>query len=288
MRNPRQNWIVGTVILSLILCVAAWFVVITPKLDSAAELDTQADGLKRDNAVLETKVKKLADQFTRIEQFRAELAALQVQLPVEGSVPAIVRDLDSMADATEVSISAINVSDGQEIIAASGEKKKELDSIDAAVRGKGDGEGDGEKTEGGTSDADKSADDKSADEKGADEKAAASKTAAKEPQSLLVSFPTSITFTGSFDEARTFLAGLQHGLPRFFLVSGIEATSLAEGESESGEKVEDGDVEFIVSGAFFLYTNEPGKLKGDFSQPFELPQGSDNPFRRSIDVADGE
>ncbi len=283
MRNPRQNWIVGTVILSLLLCVAAWFVVITPKLDSASELRAQADGLKRDNAVLQTKVKKLADQFTRIEQFRAELAALQVQIPVDGSVPSIVQDLDSMAEAAEVSISAINVNDGQEVVAASGEKKKELDSIDAAVRGNGDAKGDDEKKEGTSSDADKAT-----DEKAADEKAAATKAAAKEPQSLLVSFPTSITFTGSFDEARTFLAGLQQGLPRFFLVSGIEATSLAEGESESGEKVEDGDVEFIVSGAFFLYTNEPGKLKGDFSQPFELPQGSDNPFRRSIDVADGE
>lgn len=288
MRNPRQDWIVGTVILSLLLGVAGWFVVITPKLDAAAELNTQADSLKQDNAVLQTKVKKLAEQFTRIEDFRAELAALQVQIPIEGAVPKLVADLDKLADATKVKVSAINVSDGEEVTAASGDKKKELESLDATVRGNAGEEGDGDKK----ADADKadttSDADKAEGDKEADDKAAAKKSTSKVPTDLLVSFPTAITFTGTFDEARNYLHAIQEKLPRYFLVSDIEATSLAAGESDSGEKVDDGDVEFIVSGAFFLYTDAGTKAASDFAEPFELPgrTGKDNPFRRGIDVAD--
>lgn len=274
MRNPRRTWIVGTVVVALLLCVGGWFAVISPKRASAAELDDQAASLEQQNSVLQVKVAKLRDQFNRIDDLRAELAALQAKMPVDGTVPALVRQLDSLADEAGVTVASIVVNQAEEVAAASGEKQKELESLDATVRGDAEAGAEGEEGASAPTDTEPVP-------------SAAGKQAST--TEVVVGFPTSITFSGSFDEATDYVMALQEAMDRYFLVSGLEATSLVAGDEDApGAAVEDGDVTYVITGSFFLYTDFKSALLAELGEVYELPapDAGRNPFAREIAVAE--
>lgn len=282
MRNPRQTWIAGAVVVSLVLVLAGWFVLVQPRRTQAADLNTQADTLAASNASLASKVAELRKQFAQLDDFKAELAALQVRLPYDGAVPKLLEDLDKLAEDNEVLLESVFVSPAQEIGVLTGDRKKEADSVADTIKG--------------TAGKDKDTKDKEAKDAGGKEPSADASSAgttdeatakpkAAEAGEKLVAFPTSLKFYGSFNEASGFLDAIQTKLPRYFLASNIEATSL-EKQEVLGRNLEDGDVEYVVTGAFYIFTDKSANLDPADEGDLKLPsrKDSDNPFSREIDA----
>ncbi|MGP7960988.1 hypothetical protein ACTVCO_09285 [Sanguibacter sp. A247] len=281
MRNPRKAWIAGAVVLALVLMALGWFVLVQPKREKAAELNTQADQLHSGNVQLAAKVATLAKQFDNIDAFRAELAALKVRLPADGAVPQLLADLDKLADdAGVLQISAV-VSDAQEVVTLSGDRVKEADSVSDTIKGSAgkDAKKDTEKESAGA--------DGEAVKEGENK---AAKPASKKPDPAgdkLVAFGTTLTFYGTYNEANDYLDAIQKKLPRYFLVSSVEATSLTK-DKILDRDLDDGDVEYVVSGAFYILTDKTLDLDPVDDGEIKLPErkASDNPFSREL-KADG-
>ena len=83
-----------------------------------------------------------------------------------------------------------------------------------------------------------------------------------------------------------YLAAIQTGISRYFLVSNVEATSLSAKEV-FGRELEDGDVEYVITGAFYVYTDKDALLDEPLEEgqtEITLPErgADDNPFSREL------
>ncbi|QIK83576.1 hypothetical protein [Sanguibacter sp. HDW7] len=281
MRNPRKTWIAGTVIVSLVLVLAGWFLLVQPKRTQAAELNVQADGLVAANVSLAAKVATLRKQFAQLDDFKAELAALQVRLPFDGAVPRLIVDLDKLAEESEVMLTSASVGQAQEVATLTGDRKKEADSVTDTLKGSTDDAKKDDAKDDGTAKGDEAKE--SSD--GTPSAEPSAKPKADAASEKLVAFTTTLTFYGTFNEASAYLDAIQTKLPRYFLVSNVEATSLEEQEV-NGRKLEDGDVEYVITGAFYIFTDKNQSLdpyeEGETEIKLPSRKDSDNPFSRDI------
>ena len=98
MSAPRSGpWIGGTVAVSLTLGLAGWFLAISPTLATASETRTAAQAQEDQNGVAEARIASLKEQFTQIDQLKAELAAMRLQIPTSYDLAAYQRELTTLA-----------------------------------------------------------------------------------------------------------------------------------------------------------------------------------------------
>jgi hypothetical protein len=103
MAIPRMRLILA-VVLSLAIVVLGWVLGAAPQLTAAslaradrAVVETQNDGHR-------VRLVQLQDQFSRIDETRAELAALQRQVPTGNQLPDFVDDVTAIAVAHSVEV----------------------------------------------------------------------------------------------------------------------------------------------------------------------------------------
>lgn len=116
MPKTRGAWIALAMFISIVLAVFTWFFFVSPKFDEKSILADQEAGLVLENNELETRVTTLRAQFARIDEFRAELAQLQVRVPTTADTEDLVAELDAAASKHDVILQAVAAETAQSLI----------------------------------------------------------------------------------------------------------------------------------------------------------------------------
>ncbi|VTR75591.1 hypothetical protein [Cellulomonas hominis] len=244
-------WIAGTVFLALVLLAGVWLLLVEPVMTKAAEDTMSAEQQRQQNDLLELEIVKLADDFTHLDEFKAELAALRLEMPVTGDGASISRELQALATASGVTITSVAPSVPQVFVSAA--------AAAAPV-------------------ADAAAEDTTTTEVTDD--AAATTAPAPTAVSGLYTVPITINSVGSYDGSVAFLRSVQSNASRLYLVSSITAqTQEAQGASGGRPATAAGDVELTITGyAYVLTDGSTVVVEPETGAALPVPSGQPNPF----------
>lgn len=222
----KSTWVGGTIFVGLVIIVAAWFFAIQPTMAAAAEVRDQAESTRAQNELLELKVAQLKADSAKLPEYKAELAAVQQQVPTKAMLAEYLRQLDQIAVAHSVTLTTVAPSVPQPVVLA-------MPAVTAPVPEPTEEE---EKSE-------------SSDEVPVE---AAPPVGVNGPTGF-TAIPISITALGSYDNTLAFLNDVQNGTQRLFLVTGFVGTSQKQQDASSGKPATNpGDQELIITG--YLYT----------------------------------
>lgn len=244
-----KMWIAGTVVLALLLLAGSWLLLIEPVMVRAAEDTASAEQQREQNDLLELELVKLADEFTRLDEYKAELADLRLEMPVTGDGASISRELQDLATAAGVTITMVAPSVPQVFVPAEAAAAAVTDTA----------------TEDGTA------------VDGADD--AVATTAPPAPTGLFT-VPITISSVGSYDASVAFLRSVQTGASRLYLVSSINAqTQDEQGASGGRPATAAGDVELTITGYAYVLTDGTAPVpEEDADTALPTPAGQPNPF----------
>ena len=218
----RASWIGATVFGSLVIVVASWFLAINPTLSAASDVRAQTAQVRSQNDALTAEVAKLKSDFAKLGDYKAQLAAIQVQIPSTAQLSDYLRQLDAIAAAHSVTVTAITPGTPTAVKAAAQPAPAAAATPAPSATASGTGT-----TSSGTA------------------------TASGVPAGF-TSIPMSVTVIGGYDNTLAFLSDLQTATPRLFLVSGFSATGQQDAAASGGKpKTSLGDQELVITG--FLY-----------------------------------
>ncbi|QHT55832.1 hypothetical protein GXP71_06890 [Cellulomonas sp. H30R-01] len=247
----KSTWIGGTVFIGLVMAVAAWFLAISPTLAAAAELRTEAQQTREQNDLLDLRVKKLAADFAKLPEYRAQLDALRTQIPVEANLAAYIRELDAIAVAHSVTLVGVSPSTAQAVVVAPPAAAPAAETPAGEVPAEGSTEATG-----------------ATDGTGA---TAAPEQAAGAPAGF-AAIPFSITALGTYDNVIAFLSDIQNATPRLFLVTGLVGTAQDQADAGAGRPATaPGDLELIISGQTYVLPDALAVPPTEEAAPPALP-----------------
>lgn len=120
LRTRTSRWTMGTAVLCMLLLVVAWLLLISPRRSRAADLDGQNAGAQQENRQLQLRIENLRAQAAQLPTYRAELAGILRQLPPTAAMPQFLRDLDSLAASSGVTVNTFTPSGSSALKATAG------------------------------------------------------------------------------------------------------------------------------------------------------------------------
>ncbi len=214
-----------TVLACLVLAVATWFLLVSPRLANASQVREQAESSRSANDALELQIAQLKAQYAELPEKRAELAAIQTQMPESAAMPDLVRSLDQIAGAAGVSLDEVTPATAVVLAPTAG-----TGQAAAGQTASGSGEADAAATD-------------------------AAATPGATPVATgptVIAIPISISVTGDYFETVAFLKKLQTEIPRVALVDSIKVTH------SDGTGAVDGVVALHISGSVFALRGVDG------------------------------
>jgi hypothetical protein len=192
--SSTRTWSAGAAAVSILLVVAAWFLLIGPKRSDAAALKQQRVTQVATNQQLQLDISQLKAQSASLPAKQAELAVIQRQLPNNPALPTLIRNLSSIADQAGLTLTSI------------------APGAPTAVPSAG----------------------ASTPANGATGSATSGTAAASATPSSVVAIPVTIITTGSYAENELFLQKLQTSVTRAFLVQGLTLAPGTAANASSG------------------------------------------------------
>lgn len=237
--TKTRAWIAGTVVVGLLLAVAAWFLLISPKRAEAADTREQTVAAQAQNEQLREDIAELKADFAKLPRYEAELAAMRRALPEEDQLNLLIRDIEARSTATNVQLFSI---------------KPATPVVYEGVAG-----GAGTVTPAAAA---------------GNAAAAPAPGAAATPVAggVLVQVPVEITVKGQFHNSEAFLRSLQQDVTRDYLVTGLEITPI-EGD-EPGFTAVNGDVQVVITGYVFAFTDAANAQTGAVTPAAAPAQGA--------------
>ena len=212
MTRTRQ-WTVGTALLVVLMLVAGWFLLISPKRSEAADLQTQTTAQMAQNASLQNQIAVLQSQAKNLPAQQAELAAIRQHLPDNPALPGLVRSLTDAAAKSGVTLASLAPSTPA---AAPAPKTTAPSGTSATAPATGTGQ-------------------------------SAAAAAAAAAGATLQMVPIVVTVTGSYYDTEQFLNKVE-GLTRSFLVTGF---SVAPAQTQASSGTSTGDLTMAIQGRVF-------------------------------------
>jgi Tfp pilus assembly protein PilO len=260
-KTRAGGWIAGTIVLVLAMSAAIWFLVAQARFESAAATTLEVQDTRARNDLLRVQLAKLKEDFERLDEYKAELATLRTQVPSSPDLSGYTRALDSLAAANGVTIvdQSPGISEAVVVVGAA----TDAPATDTSAS-----------TDGSTS-----TDAADSTSEGA---ATVSESAASPVPDGMVAVPMSFRVLGTYDGVSAFLAGVQQGLPRLFLVTALDGTSQDAADAGGGRPaVADGDLELNVTGYLYVLVDQTTVVEPGAEEPTEtpaLPSSPRNPF----------
>ena len=261
MRTSKAGgWIAGTAFVGVVVLALAWFLAISPVLDSASQTRQQVVSQQSQNTMTQVKIAGLKKQFAQLDTLKAQLAAVRLQVPTTSDLAVYQQQLAAVALAHQVTVTSIQVSSAAPVIPV---VAKAAATPTAA----------------------------SASSNAAAANAAATdttKTATTAPAASpgLYSLATSIDVLGSYQHVAGFLQDLQTGTQRLFLVTGITGTSQQASAASGGRPaVATGDLDLVITGSLYVLTDDSPKpsTTTPATKPtppaLPVPDPAKNPFK---------
>ncbi|GEL97157.1 hypothetical protein [Cellulomonas terrae] len=220
----KSTWIGGTIFVALMILVAAWFLAISPTFAAASEVRAQAEATVQSNEMLELQVAKLKADFEKLPEYREELAGLQVQIPTEPHLSDYLRQLDAIAVAHSVTLTAISPSAPQAVVVTPPVADVAAAPVDGAAP----------------------------PAEGAEVPAAPVAPEVPVTPSGLTSIAFTLTAVGTYDNVMAFTSDLQNATPRLFLVTTLNGTAQKDTPASGGRPATvPGDVELVIGGLVY-------------------------------------
>ena len=92
-----RAWTVGAALVAVLLFVAGWFLLVSPKRSDAAALRVQAAKLDQDNATARANINRLKALAAELPAQQANLAAVRGHIPDNPELPSLIRSLTDLA-----------------------------------------------------------------------------------------------------------------------------------------------------------------------------------------------
>jgi len=107
LANRTSRWSIAAALLCIVLLAASWFLLISPRRADASDIRSQTTAAEDQASLLRVKIAELKAEFADLPKQLAELKAIKKQLPPTANIPAWVRDMQSSAAETGVSLDSI-------------------------------------------------------------------------------------------------------------------------------------------------------------------------------------
>ena len=114
--DKLKQWVTLTVLASIMILAAGWFLLVSPKKGEATELNTQAASQVSANAVLTTQLQVLQAQAKELPEKQADLARVAAKIPENPSLPTLIRALT--AASTTAGVELVSVTPGPPAVVA--------------------------------------------------------------------------------------------------------------------------------------------------------------------------
>ncbi|WP_136520033.1 MULTISPECIES: hypothetical protein [Cellulomonas] len=260
MRSAKGTWIGGTVLVSLLLLVATWFLLVAPQTTATAEVRDEIMATEQSNELLELQLVQLRADFEKLPEHRAELATLQTQIPPTARISDYLREVEQLATTHGVTITSVGPGVPQVLEPA-------VAAAPAAPADAGtaptEGAGDAGVTDAGAADA--------SGTEATDPAVAPVPTGPAVPAGM-VAVPISLTVVGGYEPTLAFLGALQDGSPRLLLVSSLTATGQKQAEAGGGRPATvAGDQELVLTGFVYVLPDALAVPPAPEAEPTPLP-----------------
>jgi Tfp pilus assembly protein PilO len=105
--SRTRSWTLGAVALSLVILLAGWFLLVSPKRSQASDLQAQSAAVQEQNATLTTQIATLKAMNQNLPQQEAKLAQIRQHLPDNPALPGLIRSLSDIAKASGVQLNSL-------------------------------------------------------------------------------------------------------------------------------------------------------------------------------------
>lgn len=102
-----RTWYIGAVAAALVIVLAGWFLLISPKRAEADDLRAQATTQEQANAQLRGQIDTLKAASTGVPAQDAGVAAVAVKIPANPALPTLIRQLNALSVSTDVEIESV-------------------------------------------------------------------------------------------------------------------------------------------------------------------------------------
>lgn len=253
--GTARTWTLATVLISVIIVLAAWFLLVSPVLAEASDTNAEAQAQEEANDLERVAVDKLRVQYEDIDLYEAELAALQEQITTTQRYADLQRLVASIAEEHDVVVTSLQFGTAEDlpVVLAAEEDTTQPDPAASA-------EPDPEATA---------------------EAGAAADAGPRSAVQGLYSISVNVSFRGDYNAVLGALSDLQHGDQRIVLITSVSLQA-ADGD-ESG----DAATELLLGGETFVLADPKASVDGaapdqtdESAAPAmpELPQSTDNPL----------
>ena len=107
LSTRTSRWVAATAVLSVVLVAATWLLLIGPRRGEAARLREERVSVQASNDNLRLQIAQLKAQFAQLSTKQAELASVQQQLPPTAEIPALVRNINTIAGTAGVRLDSL-------------------------------------------------------------------------------------------------------------------------------------------------------------------------------------
>lgn len=107
LSNRTSRWSMATALICVVVLAASWFLLISPRRAEATQIRGQVTAAGEQASELEFQIAQLKAEFADLDERKAELAAIHEELPSAAEIPALVRELQTMAAASGVTLNSI-------------------------------------------------------------------------------------------------------------------------------------------------------------------------------------
>ena len=224
--SKAAPWVLGTAFVGILILGLAWMLAISPQMELVSTARADAETARSQNVVLTQRLGVLRGQAADLDTYKADLAAIRVQIPAEDGLAPLLREFAATAAASSVFI--VSIMPGEPVPFVSAVPTEVAPAAEPAAEGQASGTGD---------------------------TVAPAAPAPSGPQGL-VAVPIEITVLGTWDNTVGFMARVQEQLQRLLLVTDFTLTAQKVSSPSGGRPATvAGDAEFRIKG--FVYVQQP-------------------------------
>jgi len=108
--DSTMKWYGGAALATVLVLLAGYFLLVSPKQSSAAEITAAAQAQEDANDVTQSRINTLKAQYKDLPTYQKDLAALQTHLPTTPQMPALLRSLSQVAARSGVTLVSVTPS----------------------------------------------------------------------------------------------------------------------------------------------------------------------------------
>ena len=107
--RDKRLWLVGGVAALAVVALAAWLLLIGPKLTETRDLRSQTETVRSDNSTLAARTVELRRKHANLPELRADVTRALAALPSDSALPELSRQLSRQARENSVVLDSIQV-----------------------------------------------------------------------------------------------------------------------------------------------------------------------------------